>query len=89
MESHVDAMWPPCEPPSLQFCFKLSRAKRVTCQLALRSGRGVCGGLPRITTGQVWHDKFPNWVWLSHFWQNTKTFISLSVLLQFTNMLVG
>ena len=48
---HVAAMWPPCEPPSpRQFSFKLSRAKRVTCQLAPRSGRGVCGGLARITT---------------------------------------
>jgi hypothetical protein len=36
--------------PLAQFSFKLSRAKRVTCQLAPRSGRGVCGGLPRITT---------------------------------------
>jgi hypothetical protein len=62
-EAMWKAMWLPCEPPSpRQFCFKLSHAKHVTCQLAPHSGRGVC--LPCITAGQVWHDKFPNWVWL-------------------------
>jgi hypothetical protein len=39
VEGHVaamwNAMWLPCEPPPLsQFCFKLSRARRVTCQLS-------------------------------------------------------
>ena len=49
VERHVAAMWLPCElPPLSQFCFKLSRARCVTCQLAPRSGRGVCGGLPVV-----------------------------------------